>query len=217
MGKRKPHPTRDPRACLVRERGDVIAAEIIHRAEMVAEDLRQRPPPLTARERKQASRAAAALRVVSPWFPATAPVIDTLAGTLARWGKAARRGRRRDEVAEFARTMLSWGASDLGARGLPQLTVIELMAAAVASKLDLGIHPNALENAKERMFDAWRKHHRRNLPENPEALAEAGRERLRLVRATAMAKLQLRKATAKRNNAMAELRRMLGGRSTGQN
>ncbi len=215
MGKRKPHPTKDPesaRAYLVHERGAVIADEIVHRAEMVAEDLRKRLAPFTPRERKRALKAAGELRAVWRGSRYAASLIDMLVPS----GNAARRGRRRDVDAEFSGAMLPWGASELGARGLRQLTVTELMAAAVASRLEPGNDPrgklngDALAEAKERMLDAWRKYHARNLPENPEALAETSRERLRLVSELAEAKRQLRGTKVRAARARAALRRTLG-------
>ncbi len=169
MGKRKPHPTRDPesaRAYLIHERRDA-AAEIIAVAEHTAEVLRHPLAPLTPRERKRALRIATELRpLVARSSPDAIATIDLLMG---HWSGPAKRGRRLDVAAHFAHVMLWWAAKYSEKLGQRQLTVTELMAAAVATRVEPASDPrgkldaDALGLAKERMLDAWRKHYAHGL------------------------------------------------------
>lgn len=141
----------------------------------MAEVLRRPSVPLTPQERKRALRIATDLRpLVARSSPDAIATIDLL---IFQWSGRAKRGRRRDVAAHFAHMML-WWAAKYGSR---QLTVTELMAAAVATKVEPASDPrgkldaDALAEAKDRMFDAWRKHHSQELPAVQEILADEKR------------------------------------------
>jgi hypothetical protein len=113
---------------------------------------------------------------VSFSFNTIAPALSALVKTLER--EPARPRGRREGPGRFARRMLEFGAGELGALGLEQLTKDELVAAAVAS----GAYPGVLMAKRgtdvRSMVDSWRHHYDQQLPSDPAALAHAAGARL---------------------------------------
>lgn len=179
MGVRKPHPSKTPESAraYLRHENAGEAEETIRVAEFIANALRRPAAPLDPPERKRALRLVAELRpLVARSRPDALPTIDLLLG---HWSGPAKRGRRPDVPTRFVQMMLRWAARHRSR----QLTVTELMAAAVATNVEPASDPrgrldaDALAVAKERMFDTWRKHVAREIPAVEASLAHERRRR----------------------------------------
>ncbi len=172
------------------QRGADVARDIIASATTAADLLRRPgaldPPQLNADERRRGLKAAS---VLLPLAKRDSPgAVLTLSLLIGRWTKvtsAIRRGRRAGTNALFASVMLNWAAEVLGARGLPQLRAMELIAAAAAAGL-----PNVSWADRGELLDSWRKLRRTHLPKQPEELVKKGLSRLTLARVRALRALK---------------------------
>jgi hypothetical protein len=150
----------EARSYLEEERGQVLAAAIVERAEVWAADLgfadpgkAYQPPNLTPRE---ARRLVDGLKKLRPLVVRAAPpsYVRRIDELITYCGPK-RGGRPRDDVSIFAKKMLAsaWTAEELGGA---MLTASELMAVAIV----VGVERPDRREIRQR----WDKLHKRNTP-----------------------------------------------------
>lgn len=164
-------------AYLEKERGLTCAALILENAtglvSVLQSDRPNRASRLSSRERARAIKAARTLKpLMQRDVPQMASLMDSL---MRRWGSAVpARGRKKGPIALFANVMLHWGAGRLGAMGKPNLTVTELIAAAV----EAGLSGVTWEDRRDKLR-SWCQVYNTNRPSNPEQLKAETLEQMR--------------------------------------
>lgn len=207
----KADPIQNPSGYLEHRRGGAVARQVVETAKATVASLDplhdSSQSSLTNKERRQRLTLA---KQFLPHVSNLPPLPKFLEMLIQLWGKKPKSGRRLQRRALFARTMLSWAAGELGARGMDQLTATELMAAAVAGGLqEIG------NGEKRKMLDSWRKLARSQAPADPKALADSVRELIRLKEETARREAELKASEERTKHLYRTLSEYLDGVTAG--